>query len=119
MAALSTVPLASVEVLHNFTTPRRYVAACRCGARAGFTATNSNIRVAGRMVNALVSDGAALPLSNGLAACSCGREVRVTRVVATVTEHTCGAKCRNSKGPNCDCSCGGKNHGAGFPLSLV
>lgn len=24
---------------------------------------------------------------------------------------TCGAKCRNSAGPSCTCSCGGHNHG--------
>jgi hypothetical protein len=23
----------------------------------------------------------------------------------------CGARCRNATGPNCDCSCGGHNHG--------
>ncbi len=27
--------------------------------------------------------------------------------------HTCGAKCLESKGFTCECSCGGKNHGAG------
>lgn len=25
----------------------------------------------------------------------------------------CTAKCRNATGPNCNCSCGGANHGAG------
>ena len=35
-------------------------------------------------------------------------------VVGKVTEHTCGAKCRNAKGPICDCSCGGAHHGEGF-----
>ncbi len=28
--------------------------------------------------------------------------------------HTCGAKCLESKGFTCECSCGGKNHGAGY-----
>lgn len=27
--------------------------------------------------------------------------------------HKCDARCRNAKGHNCECSCGGKNHGAG------
>ena len=31
-----------------------------------------------------------------------------------VTEHKCGAKCVNSKGHVCECSCGGKNHGSGY-----
>ena len=26
-------------------------------------------------------------------------------------KHMCGAKCRNSTGPSCTCSCGGHNHG--------
>jgi hypothetical protein len=29
-------------------------------------------------------------------------------------KHVCGAKCLNSTGHVCECSCGGKNHGAGF-----
>jgi hypothetical protein len=28
--------------------------------------------------------------------------------------HKCGDKCRNAKGPNCECACGGHNHGAGY-----
>lgn len=27
---------------------------------------------------------------------------------------TCDARCTNATGPNCDCSCGGKNHGLGW-----
>jgi hypothetical protein len=30
------------------------------------------------------------------------------------SRHVCGAKCLASKGPTCECSCGGKNHGGGF-----
>lgn len=29
-------------------------------------------------------------------------------------KHTCDARCLNAIGPNCECSCGGKNHGAGY-----
>lgn len=29
----------------------------------------------------------------------------------TVEGRTCGARCRNSLGPSCSCSCGGHNHG--------
>jgi hypothetical protein len=29
-------------------------------------------------------------------------------------KHLCGAKCLASKGPSCECSCGGKNHGASY-----
>lgn len=27
--------------------------------------------------------------------------------------HSCGARCTNATGPNCDCKCRGSNHGAG------
>lgn len=27
--------------------------------------------------------------------------------------HKCDARCRNAKGSNCECSCGGEFHGAG------
>lgn len=42
-------------------------------------------------------------------------KVPVHRVVAYKTHspsrHKCGAKCRNAKGPNCECVCGGEFHG--------
>src|SRR6266550_1112477 len=28
--------------------------------------------------------------------------------------HKCDARCRGAKGPNCDCQCGGENHGANY-----
>lgn len=32
-------------------------------------------------------------------------------VVGTQTETKCDARCTSAKGHNCECSCGGKNHG--------
>lgn len=29
-------------------------------------------------------------------------------------KHKCGSRCMASTGPNCECSCGGKNHGANY-----
>ena len=29
-------------------------------------------------------------------------------------KHECSAKCLSSHGPTCECSCGGKNHGAAY-----
>lgn len=51
--------------------------------------------------------------SNYHSACPCGAWVTVAPLRGRVTEHKCGAKCRASKGPTCDCSCGGANHGCG------
>jgi hypothetical protein len=46
---------------------------------------------------------------------SCGRlNLKYSVVRGRVTPHECGSKCLASKGPACDCSCGGKNHGASY-----
>jgi hypothetical protein len=36
------------------------------------------------------------------------------RIEGFKTDETCGGKCRNAKGPQCECSCGGENHGKGY-----
>ena len=33
---------------------------------------------------------------------------------ARPSNHKCGGKCRSAKGPNCECACGGEQHGAGY-----
>ena len=36
-----------------------------------------------------------------------------TKIRATYSEHTkCDARCTTAKGPACNCSCGGQNHGS-------
>jgi hypothetical protein len=45
-----------------------------------------------------------------------GRVLPVTRTIfykANPSLHKCDARCRHAKGGNCECSCGGKYHGAG------
>jgi hypothetical protein len=32
--------------------------------------------------------------------------------------HRCDARCLNAMGPNCECSCGGENHGRGHQVEL-
>lgn len=53
--------------------------------------------------------------SLGLIRCDCGGRIGSwTALKAKFSDkHVCGAKCLASKGPCCECSCGGKNHGAG------
>lgn len=34
-------------------------------------------------------------------------------------KHVCNAKCLASKGPACECSCGGKNHGASYGAAVA
>lgn len=43
-------------------------------------------------------------------------EFPVTRIIhrkSNPSNHKCDARCRNAKGHSCECSCGGKFHGAG------
>lgn len=47
--------------------------------------------------------------------CEAGHPMFPEQVYGTKnTEVKCGAKCRAATGPNCECSCGGANHGAGY-----
>lgn len=34
-------------------------------------------------------------------------------------DHKCDSRCLNAKGPECTCSCGGANHGAGHAVTVV
>ena len=42
---------------------------------------------------------------------------RLIHYAAKPSRHSCDARCMSARGPNCECHCGGKNHGAGFILS--
>lgn len=44
----------------------------------------------------------------------CSRSFKVEQVRGRRTEHECGARCMASKGPTCECACGGKNHGGSY-----
>lgn len=46
----------------------------------------------------------------------CGQQVGMAPVKGRKTEQPCDARCTNAKGHNCECSCGGKNHGAGYQV---
>jgi hypothetical protein len=37
---------------------------------------------------------------------------RLIRYAKYPSLHQCGARCRAAKGPNCECSCSGANHGS-------
>jgi len=43
------------------------------------------------------------------------KRLRLVQVRGTYNpRHVCNARCMASTGPACECSCGGKNHGASF-----
>lgn len=44
--------------------------------------------------------------------CTPNRYLHLKRLHGRVSTEPCGAKCLSATGPNCECSCGGKNHGA-------
>lgn len=51
--------------------------------------------------------------------CECPKDVNWTMPYSVVKgvlseKHRCGVKCMASKGPDCECSCGGQNHGASY-----
>ena len=44
---------------------------------------------------------------------SCGKRIRLQPVKGTFSEsRKCDARCTGATGPNCECQCGGANHGA-------
>lgn len=46
-----------------------------------------------------------------------GMKVRATRKInfkSNPSLHACDGRCLSAKGGNCECSCGGKNHGRGY-----
>jgi len=47
----------------------------------------------------------------------CGNAMQYGELRATVRpEIACDARCMGARGHSCDCSCGGKNHGAGWQI---
>ena len=42
----------------------------------------------------------------------------ITQRIGSDHERRCDAKCYDAAGPECDCCCGGMNHGAGLQVAL-
>lgn len=109
------------------TSSRRFIGKCHksCGAALAVDTQVTTVREYGRdgirvtasRSMARFSDGTSQQVWNGrvsLPCTKCSRSILLSSVCGIVTEHKCGAKCLNSKGHVCECSCGGKNHGAGY-----
>ena len=90
-----------------------------CGKVSSILTERANAKIAGQWVNAFV-DAAGLvyapsPLNSyPVTACACGTPVACKPVRGKLNRSKeCNARCIASKGHVCECSCGGKNHGAG------
>ena len=52
-------------------------------------------------------------LPNGYVKCSiCNYPAPAIEINGTVTDSPCGPRCLNATGHDCECECGGQNHGA-------
>jgi len=105
---------------------KRYNGKCKCGSR--FSTLATRVQTAAHVLGP-VADGASgfvefhaegrsfseSRLSNDSLwfRCACGRWNRAEPVRGTiVSSKKCNALCLASSGHSCECSCGGKNHGA-------
>lgn len=98
---------------------------CKRGKRVEYPIGNSNsgffrLTYDGRQIPAGVwiqSCGGGRPTvyagdtENGLCS-SCGRMMTYGALKSSTNpDHKCDSRCTSARGPQCDCSCGGKNHG--------
>lgn len=72
-------------------------------------------RTAGRLITWTTMDGRTLQAEQPPAeSCPrCKRQTPGTPIRGTFSGRPCDARCLYAKGPDCECSCGGANHGAG------
>lgn len=95
----------------------RLVGRCKtCGAKFSVAA---DVAFVGNVVALTAHSGIALfptILNSDEAAkvaCPCGKFPLLRKVFGKfVAEKVCDGRCMGATGPNCDCSCGGHNHGA-------
>ena len=91
---------------------RRYITKAKCKDCGIFTSVLQTDRIGFEPV-----DGAVYSWHGHwvLRCRGCKRPKYAHAVAGKLSErHVCGARCMASTGPFCECSCGGKNHGASF-----
>ncbi len=101
----------------------RYITRKDCPCGAGRTSA----LLVGRNVAQSAAEGPVFIGNSGaclndfcIACRGCGRNRGAKMVQGKFsTKHVCGAKCLASTGPSCECSCGGKNHGAGHAQAVA
>ena len=83
-----------------------YIVSCRCGT----------VRIADDGRNDYFSEIRDNRLGPAWACWVCVRYFRTVLIRGRIGRQECGAKCMASKGPSCECKCGGKNHGASYSI---
>lgn len=95
----------------------RFIAKCSCGCLTSALAVDQDMNLdkisRWRKAPAGVYSDA---WGNHVIDCrECGKPARAKPVMGKYSaKHVCNAKCLASRGGVCECSCGGKNHGASY-----
>jgi len=89
---------------------------CPCGAGRTSALMIGNYPANSAAEGAVFIGASRLCLNDFCIACrGCGMNRSAVLVRGKFSaKHVCNAKCLASKGPSCECSCGGKNHGASY-----
>jgi len=101
--------------------PQRYNGKCKCGRfHTALLQKVDNVKTPTGWHYGYRSDTGETLTSEGInslgpaVTCDCGRRVPLLPIKGRYNpEINCTAKCLSSKGFQCECSCGGKNHGSG------
>lgn len=112
---LTTLPNGRLLRREIFAVPRRFLGKCRCCRRPLSALVTEIVCVRDGMYG--MTETAAITYTNGYLefTCGCGAWTYVKRVLGKVSpKHQCNAKCLASTSGKCECSCGGKNHGASY-----
>ncbi len=100
----------------TFSKPFRFVGKCKCGLGASMLAVarcdyGGKEWIIGETI-AHQHDRLSMTLR---IPCPCSRVVLAREVAGVFSaRHVCDAKCMASKGHQCECACGGRNHGASW-----
>lgn len=104
-------------------TGKRYNGKCKSCSRAHTAVILkrvNNVTVDGVGAYAYLSEQGETLTSAGISSldpavtCACGKRVKLMPVKGRYNpDVACNVKCTASKGFNCECSCGGRNHGSG------
>lgn len=103
---------------------RRVIWTCPCGATRALDYVSTRrfrgvdkwgcAQYSGARLTRVHPDGVERDISADVVPCACGRMPAGTEVRGRVTAHKCDARCLASKGPQCECACGGRNHGSAY-----